>query len=137
MSEENKKVARSLWEAGRDGDLDRVASLYDENVLYHGNAGEERRGRDGAVALVGMYKKAFPDLNLRIEQMIAEGDFVFSMVRPSGTFKGELQGMAPTGKSLDVRWLMNLVRISNGKIVEEWEIFDQMDFLKQLGVMEG
>jgi predicted ester cyclase len=51
----------------------------------------------------------------------------------SGTHEGDLPGLPVSGKRLDLKWLMNLVRISDGKIVEEWEIFDQADFASQLG----
>jgi predicted ester cyclase len=80
------------------------------------------------------YKVAFPDMRADVEQLVAEGDFVVSRTRPSGTNTGEMMGMPATGKKVDVRWVMNMVRINNGHIVEEWEIFDQMDFMKQLGM---
>ena len=133
MSEQNKQLVRDLWGALATGDFNRMASFYHENVVYHGSGGDERRGRNAAVDLARMYKNAFPDMKAEVEQLVAEGDFVVSRVRPHGTHKGDLMGMAPTGKKIDIRWVMNMARIENGKVVEEWEVFDQMDFMKQLG----
>ena len=55
-----------------------------------------------------MHMNAFPDLEGEPEQLVAEGDFVLSRVRLSGTHKGELMGMAPKGEKLDLKWVMRL-----------------------------
>jgi steroid delta-isomerase-like uncharacterized protein len=133
--EENKKLARRQWEALGAGNFDLMGQGYDDNVLYHGGAGEERRGKAAALDLAKMYRTAFPDVRVTIEDMIAEGDRVFTRVRPQATHTGELMGMPPTGKKIDLQWVMNVVRIANGKIVEEWEIFNQMDLMRQLGAI--
>jgi len=132
--EDNKQLVRDFWGTLSSGDFAKMASIYDENVVYHGIGGEERRGRQAAVAFAKGYKDAFPDMKADVEQLVAEGDFVVSRVRPTGTHTGELMGMAPTGKKIDLRWIMNMVRVSNGKIAEEWEIWDSADFMRQLGV---
>jgi steroid delta-isomerase-like uncharacterized protein len=133
--EENKVLARRQWEAMGTGNLDLMAQGYDDNVVYHGGAGEERRGKAAAMELANMYHTAFPDVRVTIEDVIAEGDKVLTRVRPQGTHTGELMGMPATGKKIDIQWVMNIVRIANGKIVEEWEIFNQMDLMRQLGAI--
>ena len=133
--EENKALARRQWEAMGSGNLDLMAQGYDDNVVYHGGAGDERQGKAAAMELANMYRNAFPDVRISIEDMIAEGDRVLTRVRPQGTNTGPLFGMPPTGKKIDLEWVMNIVRIANGKIVEEWEIFNQMDLMQQLGVI--
>jgi hypothetical protein len=45
--------------------------------------------------------------------------------------------MPPTGKSIDISWIMNACRIQDGKIVEEWEFLDQLDLVRQLGLIEA
>jgi ketosteroid isomerase-like protein len=79
--EENKKLARRQWEALGAGNFDLMGQGYDDNVLYHGGAGEERRGKAAALDLAKMYRTAFPDVRVTIEDMIAEGDRVFTRVR--------------------------------------------------------
>jgi len=131
--EENKALARRLWEAFNSRNFDLMGQGYDDNVLYHGPAGEERRGKAAAIELAKMYSNAFPDMNAVVEDVIAEGDRVVTRVHPQGTHTGELMGIAPTGKKLDFKWVMDVVRIANGKVVEEWEMYDNMDFMRQLG----
>lgn len=130
----NKSLVRDFWGALSAGDFAKLASIYDENVAYHGPAGDERRGRAAAMELAKAYKTAFPDMRADVEEMVAEGDFVMSRVRPQGTHTAELMGIPPTGRSIDLRWVMNMVRIADGKIAEEWEIWDSGDFMKQLGL---
>ncbi len=134
-TEQNRQLVRELWGSLASGDFAKMASLYDENVAYHGAGGEERRGRAAAVDFAKSYRAAFPDMKAEVEQLVAEGDFVVSRVRPSGTHTGDLMGMPPTGKKVDLRWVMNMVRVVDGKVAEEWEVFDQLDFMRQLGVI--
>lgn len=133
--EENKALARRQWEAVSTGNFDLMAQGYDDNVVYHGPAGEERRGKGAVIELAKMYKGAFPDMRVEVEDVVAEGDKVLTRVCPQGTNTQELMGMPATGKKLDLRWVMNLVRIADGKVVEEWEIFDNMDIMRQLGAI--
>jgi steroid delta-isomerase-like uncharacterized protein len=133
--EENKALARRQWEAMAAGNFDLMAQGYDDNVVYHGGAGDERRGKAAVIELAKMYGTAFPDVRVTVEDTIAEGDRVLTRARPQGTHTGELMGMPATGKKIDLQWVMNIVRIANGKIVEEWEIFNQMDLMRQLGAI--
>jgi predicted ester cyclase len=65
--------------------------------------------------------------------VFGEGDRVFTRVRLTGTNTGEFMGKPATGKRVDIRWVMNVVRVQDGKVVEEWELFDNLDLMKQLG----
>jgi predicted ester cyclase len=132
LAQVNKEIARQLWGCVSTGDFDRMAELYDENVVYHGAGDEQRVGRAAAVEHARMYKTAFPDLAVQIETVLAEGDLVFTRVRPTGTQTNPLGDLPATGSRVELKWVMNLVKISGGKVVEEWEIFDSKDFEAQL-----
>ena len=131
--EENKALVRQGFEAVGSGDLDRLSETYAADVQYHGAAGEEVRGREAVVEMIGGYATAFPDMTITLENMLAEGDRVFSRVAITGTNTGELMGMPPTGKRVEIRWMFTEARIADGKVVEEWEVFDRMDMMEQLG----
>jgi predicted ester cyclase len=78
------------------------------------------------------FRAAFPDLNYKIEETIAEGDYVAQRTTGSGTMKGTFQGMPPSGKH--ATWSeMHIVRFANGKVVEHWANIDQMGMMTQLG----
>ena len=79
------------------------------------------------------FRNAFSDLKAEVEQLVGEGEFVVSRLKVSGKHTGDLMGMGPTGKKVVLKGILNMMRIRNGKVVEEWEVFDEMLFMKQLG----
>jgi steroid delta-isomerase-like uncharacterized protein len=135
MLEENKKVVLDCWESANRKDAAGFDRYYDENVVYHGNDGKIR-GRENVKAYLFNYINALPDLKLTVEDIFGEGDRVFSRARLEGTNTGEFHGMPATGKTIDIRWIMNAARVQNGKIVEEWETVDQLEIMRQLGLIE-
>jgi predicted ester cyclase len=84
--------------------------------------------------ILGLYLKAFPDLKVTVEDLMADGDMVVARVSYSGTHQGTLRGMAPTGKQFTVMGI-NIFRIANGKLVEHWGLSDRLAVLQQLGVV--
>ena len=91
-------------------------------------------GPEGTKMFVTVYRNAFPDVQFTIDEQIAEGDKVVTRWTATGTHKGELAGIPPTGKSSTVTGVA-VNRIVNGKMVESWGIFDQFGMLQQLGVI--
>jgi len=83
---------------------------------------------------IAMNEAAFPQYELRIEQMIAEDDLVSVIGRASGTHKAPFMGMPPTGKSWDVP-IHITYRIEGGKIVDHWMVIDTAAFMQQLGMI--
>ena len=132
MSEANKQLVREKWEAFSRHDIEKLSGVYDENVVYYSSGGDVRRGRESVIDLVQTFFGAFSDLDADIEQVVAEGDFVVCRLRIHGTNTGELMGTPATGRRLDLRWVMNMVRIESGRVIEEWEVFDQADFGRQV-----
>ena len=122
-TQENKEFVRAYFEAlsGKP----KSPELVDEYVT-------EQTLKDH----IAMNEAAFPGYELRIEQMIAEGDLVSVIGRASGTHKGPFMGMPPTGKSWDVP-LHITYRVKEGKIVEHWMVLDTAAFMQQLGMIPG
>ncbi len=77
---------------------------------------------------------AFPDLKFTIEQMIAEGDKVSTLLTMEGTHTGEWLGLPPSGKRINI-CMTTIHRISNGKIVEDWVIVESLGLFQQLGIL--
>ena len=76
--------------------------------------------------------KAFPNIQAKIEHIVAENDLVAVFLNFTGTYKGEFQGMPPTNKKINIR-SADLYRIENEKIVEHWDVVDQLNLLQQTG----
>ena len=80
------------------------------------------------------YFSAFPDLQITPEDLIAEGDKVTMRYAWRGTHKGELMGIPATGKQV-VTSGISILRVANGKIAEQWDSFDNLGMLQQIGVI--
>jgi steroid delta-isomerase-like uncharacterized protein len=91
-------------------------------------------GREGVKQLTMMFRTAFPDFNVSIDDMIAEGDKIVARTTWSGTQKGEFMGIPSSGKrvSFDV---IDIIRISEDKGVEHWGVMDSSALMQQLGVI--
>ena len=79
-------------------------------------------------------RTAFPDLNVKVEDQLAEGDKVATRWTTTGTHQGEFAGIPPTGKQGGVTGT-TIARVVGGKIVEERSNWDTLGLLQQLGVI--
>jgi steroid delta-isomerase-like uncharacterized protein len=136
MSEQNKAVSRRLVEevfaAGKLGVAD---ELLDAGFVGHDAAMPDPiRGPNGLKQQASGYREAFPDLELTIEDQIAESEEVATRWTARGTHKGELFGISPTGKQATVDGV-TIDRFSGGKIVESWVNWDALGLMQQLGAV--
>jgi predicted ester cyclase len=98
---------------------------------------------DGTGKTIESFKKyltslfsSFPDLHVKIEHILAENNLVLVFLNFVGTHKGEFNGRSPTNKRVTNR-SADLYRIENDKIVEHWDVVDQLDLLKQIGAINS
>jgi predicted ester cyclase len=82
-----------------------------------------------------MYYAAFPDLRFTVEDQVAEGDKVVTRWSSEGTHKGELMGIAPTGKHAAGVTGISIDRYLDGKFVEGWANWDTLGLMQKLGVI--
>jgi steroid delta-isomerase-like uncharacterized protein len=130
--EENKAIARRIYEIITTGEFDRAEEIVDGEAPDN-----ELRPDDPPAKLIDTFKEtfseareAFPDLTISIEDVMAEGDRVTARVTMRGTHRGEFQGIAPTGKRVEVR-AIDMFRIEDGKIMEHWgHADDPTEFLR-------
>ncbi len=134
--EENKAIVRRVNdEVWTKGNLDAIDELIaDDFVTTVVGAPEQIRGPGGFREFVSMYRKAFPDLRLTIDDQIAEGETVVTRWTATGTHEGELMGIPPTGKQATTTGI-NINHVSGGKLVDGWGIFDQLGLLQQIGAV--
>ncbi len=83
---------------------------------------------------IEMFEKAFPHYRLKAEDMIEENDRVVVRARFMGTHNGDFNGIEPTGKSVDLPFII-IYRMEGGKIAEHWLETNHLSLLTQLGVM--
>jgi predicted ester cyclase len=82
------------------------------------------------------FEAAFPKYQIFADEMIGEGDKVSVLARFRGVHHGDLMGIPPTGKQVEVPFAATY-RVADGKIAEHWMSFDRMAMMEQLGVMPG
>jgi steroid delta-isomerase-like uncharacterized protein len=132
MSEENKDLARRSWESVENSDS--LDEFYPPNVVWHNPEGDIQ-GIEQAKQFVTMFKTAFPDMGATVEDVVAEGDKVVTRVTLRGTHQGEVEEFGPpTGRQVEAHGI-TIHRIEGDKIVEEWNSYDNMSIMQQLGLV--
>ncbi|MBI5869957.1 MAG: ester cyclase [Actinobacteria bacterium] len=136
-SEANKDTARRyLEEVYGNGNLELVDELLDSGIQDHEDFGDQKpAGRTGIKELVKVFRTAFPDIRVSIEDMVAEGEKVFMRCRWEGTHQNEFAGIEATGKHIYFD-SMDEIRFNDGVIQEHWGVTDTMGLLAQLGGIE-
>ena len=128
--EENKTLARrAIEEIMNQRNLAVFNELHSPDYVCHLNS-RTIQGPEPVKQLLSMVLTAFPDLHYTFEDVFGEGDRVVIRYTSRGTHQGELMGIAPTGKQVTITGT-SIMRIANGKILEEWIINDLM---QQLGI---
>jgi len=92
------------------------------------------RGPESIKHHIAEWLSAFPDLTFTVEQMIAEGDRVSTLLAMDGVHTGEWLGIRPNGKRINIR-MMTIHRLKSGKIIEDWVIVESLGFFQQLGIL--
>ncbi len=135
-TEDNKAIIRRLYdEIHSKGNWAAVDELVGTNFVDHNPpAPDFPSGPEGVKQTLGMFRSALPDMHVTVEDIIAEGDKVAARITMSGTHRGELMGVAPTGKQITLG-LIDITRLADGKIVERWGEGDMLGMMQQLGVV--
>jgi steroid delta-isomerase-like uncharacterized protein len=126
------RVIEELWNQGQ---LTVADELYAADYIDHDPALPNiGAGPDAVKQAVTIYRTAFPDLHLNIKDMLVDGDKIAFRWTSHGTHRGDLQGVAPTGKTATSSGI-TISRFAAGKIAEDWANWDTLGLLRQLGVI--
>ena len=132
--EANKKLVRTYTQTiFNEHHTDRASDFLSREVKWHGGTLGTAEGVDNVAALVSGFIAALPDLTATEKDIVAEGDTVAVRYVVEATHQGNLLGIPATGRR--VRWeAVDVYRISNGKIAEEWAADDMLAILVALDV---
>jgi steroid delta-isomerase-like uncharacterized protein len=135
-AEENKALARRfLEEAFNEGNLGVADEIFASDYVLHDPViPEEISGPEGIKGFVQMYRSAFPDTHITVEDQIAEGDEVVTRWTGRGTHQGDLFGIAASGNQVEVSGI-TISRFSGGKFVEDWTNSDTLGLMQQIGAI--
>lgn len=130
--EENKKAQEKFGEAINSGNLENLRDLVAQDVKEHDPAPNQGPGPQGYIDFFTMMRKAFPDMQVEVEKMVADENNVAFAYTLTGTHKGDFMGVEGTGTSIKIRG-MQISRFKDGKMVERWGSSDELGILKQIG----
>src|SRR5688572_1447845 len=131
--EEHKAIARRFFEeVWNQQKLEAIDDIFAATVMLNG----QPVARDAIRQLVTARRAAFPDIQVTVEDQVAEGNKVSTRRTWQATHQGPYRGIAATGKR--VKWTqISIVRLVEGRIVEDWPVADELSILQQLGRLPG
>jgi predicted ester cyclase len=133
----NKAIVHRLYaNEGVQRGLQTVDEVTSPELEAHGLFPGAPPGIAGVRAGLAMLLEAFPDARFAVERTVAEGDSVAARVRLTGTHRGPLLGMPPTGRAVDLVEHI-FFRFAGGKVVESWSVRDDLGLMRQLGQVPG
>ena len=125
---DNKAVARGFVQAiFNEGKIDEVKNFVTPDIIYHGL--EEVKGLENFKQWVAEDRKAFPDMQITIEDAFGEQDKLAMRWNLKGTFAKELHGSQPSHEKFETQGV-EIFHFQDGKIKEAWTIFGSMDSFK-------
>ena len=135
-NEQNEAVARKALECFNTGDTSVADEVIADGAVNHDPAmPDSPGGPESLKQAVAMYRGAFPDLKITIEETFSDRDLVCTRWSSEGTNDGELMGMPATGKRATSTGI-SIDKVQDGKIVESWTEWDNAGLMQQLGVGE-
>lgn len=133
LLEQNKEIIWRLFEIFRSHDLSMLEEVCDESIVYQNPELGEVQGLNTYREVILEDIKVFPDLDPELQEMIGEGDRICSIHIARGTHKGDYDGIAATGRSMELV-VSDHFTLRDGKVIEHREFYDVLTFLRQLGV---
>lgn len=134
-TERNKAIVRDLIDGlFTKGDLGAVDTYLAEDFVNHDPPFGVSADREGMRTAAELMRQGFPDWRSEVHELVAEGDIVVERFTASGTHRGQLMGIEPSGKTVSLPGI-NIFRLRDGLVVERWGRLDELGFLRQLGVV--
>jgi predicted ester cyclase len=134
--DQNKEVVRHCVDLFNSGKEDQLLLLFHPDAVDRTPMPGQGAGRSGWEQKFQMFQTAFTEPEWVIEGQVAEGDLVSNRYRFHGKHTGEIMGMPATNKAFDVSAL-DMIRVRDGHIVENWTLLDFPAMMQQLGLAEG
>ncbi|HZD37140.1 MAG TPA: ester cyclase [Actinomycetes bacterium] len=136
----NKATLIRFHDAMNSGDAELISKtidqLVDPDLLFHAPVPTGAAGTQALKQVWTVLLRAFPDLHVAVEDVIAEGDKVVSRNTVTGTHQGEYMGLPPTGKPVTYNEIF-ILRFAGGRIAEIWGVVDVLSQMKQLGLIQA
>lgn len=126
---------RRTYELISAGDVAAFGDLLADGFVEHEGGPGFAPDKEGTLDYFRALLQAFPDLSMRVEDLIADGDKAVARVRVTGTHRGDFMGIPSTGATGDIQ-LIDIMRFdADGQVCEHWGVADMLSLMEQLGVV--
>jgi len=136
----NKATVARFHDALSSGDLDVISKaiddIFDPDVRLSTPLPIAATGAEAVKQVWATLLRAYPDVHVTVEDLIAEGDKVVARNTVTGTNRGEYMGRPATGKPVTYNEIF-VVRFADGRVVETWGVVDVLAQMKQLGFLQS
>ena len=137
MSDENKALLRRWFaEVWNNGRAEAIDEMLDAEGIVHGLSDDESkplRGPQDFKPFHEVFRGAFPDIDVTVDEVIAEGDLVAARCSVRGQHSGDHLGVAATNAPVKFTGMV-FARVRDGKIIEAWNNFDFLKMNRQIGL---
>lgn len=134
MPETNKALVRQMFEEGMNKNDEAIFDALIARSYVNHDMPAPAPGPEGFKQVLGQFRAAFPDMHVTLQDEVAEGDKVVTRGVFRGTHRGEFMGVPPTSKQVEVKYI-DIWRVENGKLTENWVQLDLLGLLQQLGAI--
>ena len=121
-------LIRDVWN-GHDPDA--IEAWHTQDFVNHTAPEGSDPGMEGLKASIGMFLSAFPDARIEVHEQLAEGDRAASYITFRGRHEGDLMGVAPSGREVEMLGL-RIDRVRGGKVSDHWASFDLAGLMRQI-----
>jgi steroid delta-isomerase-like uncharacterized protein len=130
----NELVVSRIWnEVWNQGLLESCDEIFDSNYVGHLPI-MDVHGPEEFKNLVSIYRTAYPDVHLTVEDVFSVGEKMAVRWTSRGTHLGEMMGIPPSNRKIEVMGI-SIFHLKNGKVMEEWEGFDTLGMMQQIGAI--
>mgnify|MGYP000157664501 CR=1 FL=1 len=128
-------VRRQIEELWGRSDPSLIPEMYAEDIIDHNPLPGQTPGHEGLREAIRVFSVAFPDIEMTLHGVLADGDYAVDFWTFRGTHLGDFNGLPPTGRRVEFNGI-DVVKVQEGKIAEIWHVEDMARMLDQLGVTD-
>ena len=137
QNEKNLANNREIYKAIETGDVSKIKDYIDKDAVDHGGPdGQEIKGGDSILAMIGSIHNSFTDLKMEIIADATSGDYVFTLSRLTGTTTANPGMGMPPNKKMDSK-SVDVVKVKDGKAIEHWSFIDPKDMMEMMPMEKG
>jgi steroid delta-isomerase-like uncharacterized protein len=131
---DNETLVRAAWKAlAPTCDLSAIADYFSEDYVRHSSDGGDYSRQDFRGVLEALHT-GFPDLDVEVQEVVADSDRVAYRWRSTGTHRGEYYGVPPTQRRIIASGI-TFAQVRGDKITEEWASWNKVSLLYNLGII--